>query len=58
MRRGVKPYNKRKIFRRKTGGPKFWLNGGLAKTTFSRADMKRTWATLMASIMKSKMRTA
>ncbi len=27
MRRGFKPYNKRKPFRRKSGGAKFMLNG-------------------------------
>ena len=51
-----KPYSKRKIFKRKTGGPKFYLNGGVVKTTFSRADMEGTWANLMALIMKSKIR--
>lgn len=58
MRHDQKPHNKRKIFKRKHGGPKFTLNGGLAKTTFSGADMTGTWANLMALIMKSKMRTA
>ena len=31
MRRGVKPYNKRKPYQRKSGGGKFMLNGGRYK---------------------------
>lgn len=57
LKQRFKPYSKRKIFKRKTGGPKFMLNGGVAKTTFSRQDMMGTWANLMALIMKSKQRT-
>lgn len=31
MKRGFKPYNKRKPFKRKTGGPKFMLGSNMAK---------------------------
>ena len=40
MRRGVKPYNKRKIFKRKSGGSKFFL-GRKSKFDFPASQMPK-----------------
>lgn len=42
MRRGFKPYNKRKPFSRKKGGGKFMLNGGRYRAvSFSAASLDK-----------------
>ena len=41
MRRGFKPYNKRKIFKRKNGGPRFLLGSGHAKFDFPVSQMPK-----------------
>ena len=54
MRRGFKPYNKRKPFKRKKGGARFMLNGGRYKAvSFSAASLDKNVFAGMSNLINS-----